>query len=120
MRSSVRMCPNQRGEAGAPPNRNAAEDPLHESRDAHDCARGRIGPRAAVACWRDHCASSGCLRATPYAWYHDACVVSLSEKNQYSVSVCLAKMLFVLAEWLDFILVGPDGSGLDQWGIRAA
>ena len=42
------------------------------------------------------------------------------EKNQYGVSVCVAKMLFVLAEWLDFILVGPDGSGLDRWGIRAA
>ena len=81
MRLSLRMCPNQRGEAGAPPNRNAAEDPLHESRDAHDCAPGRIGPRAAVACWRNHCVSSGCLRATPYAWYHDACVVGLSEKK---------------------------------------
>ena len=46
--------------------------------------------------------------------------MSLSEKNQYAVSVCVAKMLFVLAEWLDFILVGPDGSGLDRWGIRAA
>ena len=29
-------------------------------------------------------------------------------------------MLFVLAEWLDFILVGPDGSGLDRWGIASA
>ena len=42
------------------------------------------------------------------------------KKNQYAVSVCVAKMLFVLAEWLGFILVGPDGSGLDRWGIRAA
>ncbi len=103
-----------------PPNRIAAEDPLHESRDAHDCAPGRIGPRAAVASQRDHCASPGCLRATPYACFHDECVVGLSEKNQYAVSVCVAKMLFVLAEWLGFILVGPDGSGLDRWGIRAA
>ena len=98
-----------------PPNRIAAEDPLHESRDAHDCAPGRIGPRAAVASQRDHCASPGCLRATPYACFHDECVVSLSEKNQYAVSVCVAKMLFVLAEWLGFLLVGPDGSGLDRW-----
>ena len=64
-----------------PPNRIAAEDPLHESRDAHDCAPGRIGPRAAVASQRDHCASPGCLRATPYACFHDECVVSLSEKK---------------------------------------
>ena len=81
MRLSLRMCPNQRGEAGAPPNRNAAEDPLHESRDAHDCAPGRIGPRAAVPSQCDHCASPGCLRATPYACFHDECVVSLSEKK---------------------------------------
>ena len=107
-----------------PPNRNAAEDPLHESRDAHDCAPGRIGPRAVVACWRDHCASSGCLRATPYAsryaWYHDACVVGLSEKKPVRRVSLRSEMLFVWAEWLDLILMGPDGSGLDRWVIRAA
>ena len=64
-----------------PPNRIAAEDPLHESRDAHDCAPGRIGPRAAVPSQCDHCASPGCLRATPYACFHDECVVGLSEKK---------------------------------------
>ena len=81
MCTSVGVCRNERGEAVAPPNRIAAEDPLHESRDAHDCAPGRIGPRAAVPSQCDHCASPGFLRATPYACFHDECVVRLSEKK---------------------------------------
>ena len=62
------------------------------------------------------------LRATPYAWYHDAhaCVVGLSEKKPVRRVSLRSEKLFVLAEWLVFILVGPDGSGLDRWGIRAA
>ena len=59
------------------------EDPLHESREAQDChcAPVRIGPRVAVASRRDHFASPDCLRATPYACFHDACVINLSEKK---------------------------------------
>ena len=91
-----------------PPNRIAAEDPLHayESRDAHDCALGRIGPRAAVASQRDHCAPPGCLRATPYACFHDECVVSLSEKKPVRCVSLGSENAFCVGRMARFYLSG--------------
>ena len=119
MHISVRMCPNQRGEAVAPPNHIGKK--WRRTSDVTRFARAglRRCPRVVVAGRRDGCASPDRLRTSRYASCHDVCIVSLSGKSQYCASVCNVVIQCLLAIWLILSLVLPFGTSLDRSCIYA-
>ena len=68
----------------------------------------RHGPRVAVADQCDQTASPDRLRPSRYSFFVAVCMVSLSEKSQHCVSVCVEYMQCMLAKWLILSLVGGD------------
>ena len=69
----------------------------------------RHGPRVAVADQCDQTASPDRLRPSRYSFFVAVCMVSLSEKSQHCVSVCVEYMQCLLAKWLILSLVRGRG-----------
>ena len=79
----------------------------------------RHGPRVAVADQCDQTASPDRLRPSRYSFFVAVCMVSLSEKSQHCVSVCVEYMQCMLAKWLILSLALSFGNSLDRSRICA-
>ena len=108
MRISLGMCRNRRGEAVALPNCIRQKRRCMSGVTAIVRTASRHGPRVAVADQCDQTASPDRLRPSRYSFFVAVCMVSLSEKSQYCVSVCRVYMQYLLAKWLILSLVGGD------------
>ena len=114
MHISLGMCRSQRGEAVALPNCIRQKRRCMSSVTAIVRTASRHGPRVAVADQCDQTASPDRLRPSRYSFFVAVCMVSLSEKSQYCVSVCRVYMQYLLAKWLILHLVLSYGNSLDQ------
>ena len=114
MHISLGMCRSQRGEAVALPNCIRQKRRCMSGVTAIVRTASRHGPRVAVADQCDQTASPDRLRPSRYSFFVAVCMVSLSEKSQYCVSVCRVYMQYLLAKWLILHLVLSYGNSLDQ------
>ena len=108
MRISLGMCRSRRGEAVALPNCIRQKRRCMSGVTAIVRTASRHGPRVAVADQCDQTASPDRLRPSRYSFFVAVCMVSLSEKSQHCVSVCVEYMQCMLAKWLILSLVGGD------------
>ena len=100
--------PTRRGCAVALPNCIRQKRRCMSSVTAIVRTASRHGPRVAVADQCDQTASPDRLRPSRYSFFVAVCKVSLSEKSQHCVSVCVEYMQCMLAKWLILSLVGGD------------
>ena len=119
MHISLGMCRSQRGEAVALPNCIRQKRRCMSSVTAIVRTASQHGPRVAVADQCDQTASPDRLHPSRYSFFVAVCMVSLSEKSQHCVSVCLEYMQCMLAKWLILSLALSFGNSLDRSRICA-
>ena len=119
MRISLGMCRSRRGEAVALPNCIRQKRRCMSSVTAIVRTASRHGPRVVVADQCDHTASPDRLHPSRYSFFVAVCMVSLSEKSQHCVSVCVEYMQCMLAKWLILSLALSFGISLDRSRICA-
>ena len=119
MHISLGMCRSQRGEAVALPNCIRQKRRCMSGVTAIVRTASRHGPLVAVADQCDQTASPDRLRPSRYSFFVAVCMVSLSEKSQHCVSVCVEYMQCMLAKWLILSLALSFGNSLDRSRICA-